>query len=90
MARAAGIPSRTAIGLIYVYKGGPRLGFHTWVEVHIDGRWVGVDSTLGKGGVSATHVKVTQHSWHKTESLTPLLPVNRILGKLRVEVLHAE
>ena len=90
MARAAGVPSRTAIGLLYVYKGGPRLGFHTWVEVFIDGRWVGLDSTLGKGGVSATHVKVTQHSWHETESLTPLLPVNRILGKLRVDVLHAE
>ncbi len=90
MARAAGVPSRTAIGLLYVYKGGPRFGFHTWVEVSIDGRWVGLDSTLGKGGVSATHVKVTQHSWHKTESLTPLLPVHRILGKLRIDVLQAE
>ena len=90
MCRAAGIPSRTAIGLLYVYRGGPQFGFHTWVEVHIDGRWVGLDSTLGKGGVSATHLKVTHHSWHKTESLTPLLPVGRLLGKMRVEVLRAE
>jgi transglutaminase-like putative cysteine protease len=90
MCRAAGVPSRTAIGLLYVYRGGPQFGFHTWAEVNIDGRWIGIDSTQGKGGVSATHLKVTQHSWDKTESLTPLLPVNRVLGKLRIEVLRAE
>jgi transglutaminase-like putative cysteine protease len=90
MCRAVGVPSRTAIGLIYVYRGGPQFGFHTWAEVNIDGRWIGIDSTQGKGGVSATHLKVTHHSWDKTESLTPLLPVNRIVGKLRIEVLRAE
>jgi transglutaminase-like putative cysteine protease len=89
LCRAEGIPSRTAIGLLYVYKGGPVLGFHMWTEVCIDGRWLGLDSTLGKGGVSAVHVKVSDHSWTGTESLTPLLPVSRILGKLRVEVLSA-
>ena len=90
MCRAVGVPSRTAIGLLYVYRGGPQFGFHTWAEVHIEGRWVGIDSTQGRGGVSATHLKITQHSWNGTESLTPLLPVNRILGKLRIEVLRAE
>lgn len=90
MCRSAGLPARTAIGLLYVTRGGPKLGFHTWVEVYLDGRWVGIDSTLGKGGVSATHLKISQHSWHDTASLTPLLPVNRVLGKLRVEVVRIE
>jgi hypothetical protein len=90
MCRAAGLPSRTAIGLLYVNRGGPYLGFHTWVEVLIDGRWLGIDSTLGKGGVSATHLKVTQHSWHEVQSLTPLLPVSRVTGRLKVEVLKVE
>ena len=48
MCRAVNLPSRTAIGLLYVNRGGPRLGFHTWVEVFIHGRWVGIDSTLEK------------------------------------------
>ncbi len=87
LCRAEGIPARTAIGLLYVYKGGPVLGFHMWTEVYVDGHWLGLDSTLGKGGVSATHVKVSDHSWAGTQSLTPLLPVSRILGKLRVEVI---
>jgi transglutaminase-like putative cysteine protease len=90
LCRAEGLPSRTAIGLLYVTRGGPKLGFHTWAEVLIDGQWLGVDSTLGKGGVSAAHVKVTDHSWHETASLTPLLPVSRVLGKLRVKVLRAD
>ena len=90
MCRSAGLPSRTCIGLLYVNRGGPYLGFHTWVEVLVDGRWLGIDSTLGKGGVSATHVKVTQHSWHEVQSLTPLLPVSRVTGRLKVEVIEVE
>jgi hypothetical protein len=90
MCRAAGVPARTAIGLLYVQRDGPCLGFHMWAEVLIDGQWVGLDSTLGKGGVSATHVKVTHHSWHQTQSLTPLLPVSQVAGKLAIDVLKAE
>jgi hypothetical protein len=90
LCRAEGIPARTAIGLLYVVRGGPKLGFHMWTEVWIDGQWLGLDSTLGKQGVSAAHVKITEHTWHDTASLTPLLPVNRVLGKLRVKVLRAE
>jgi transglutaminase-like putative cysteine protease len=90
LCRAEGIPARTAIGLLYVYRGGPKLGFHMWAEVYIDGRWLGLDSTLGKGGISAAHVKVNDASWHGVESFTPLLPAQRILGKLRVEVVKVE
>jgi transglutaminase-like putative cysteine protease len=90
LCRAAGLPSRTAIGLLYVYNGGPKLGFHMWAEVLVDGQWLGLDSTLGKGGVSAAHVKITQHSWHEVQSLTPLLPVARVMGKLRMEVLSSK
>jgi transglutaminase-like putative cysteine protease len=90
LCRATGIYSRTAIGLLYVYKGGPVLGFHMWTEVNIGGRWLGVDSTLGKGGVSAAHVKINDHSWSGVESMTPLLPVSRVLGKVRFEVVRIE
>jgi hypothetical protein len=89
LCRAAGVPSRTAIGLLYVYRGGPRLGFHMWAEVYADGAWRGIDSTLGKGGVSAAHVKVTDHSWADTTSMTPLLPVQAVLGKVRFELIEA-
>jgi hypothetical protein len=91
LCRAEGIASRTAVGLIYVEKlGKPYFGFHMWTEVNIDGRWIGLDGTLGRGGIGAEHIKVADHSWHNTESLTPLLPVNRILGKMSIEIMSVE
>jgi transglutaminase-like putative cysteine protease len=91
LCRAAGVPARTAIGLLYVERGGrPQMGFHMWTEVWISGQWLGLDATLGRGGVDAAHIKITDHSWKETQSLTPLLPVQRVLGKLRVEVVAVE
>lgn len=91
LCRAEGIPARTAVGLIYVEKGRrPQMGFHMWTEVRIDGRWLGLDATLGQGRIGAAHVKVADHSWAGTQSLTPLLPVRRVLGKIAVEVLRTE
>jgi transglutaminase-like putative cysteine protease len=88
MCRAEGIPSKTAIGLIYAdSKKGPALGFHMWTEVWVGGQWIPLDATLGRGFVGATHLKVTDHSWHETRALTPLLPLIRVLGKMQVEVL---
>ena len=97
MCRAEGVPSRTAVGLIYVEKAGvgaglprPYFGFHLWTEVYLDGQWLALDGTLGQGFVGAAHVKVADHSWHGVESLTPLLPVGRIVGKTTIEVVSVE
>jgi hypothetical protein len=88
--RANGLPARTAIGLLYVHRGTPVFGFHMWSEVFIDGRWRGLDSTLGNGGVSAAHVKVTDHHWFNVVSLAPLLPAQKVVGKVRFELLPGE
>jgi transglutaminase-like putative cysteine protease len=91
LCRAAGVPARTAIGLIYVRepKRGPSLIFHMWTEVYAEGQWRGLDATLGKGRVSACHLKIVEHSWSDTRTLAPLLPVARVMGKVQVEVLDA-
>ncbi|HEV2947436.1 MAG TPA: transglutaminase domain-containing protein [Gemmataceae bacterium] len=93
MCRAVGVPSRTAIGLVYAevkatdYR--PMLAFHMWTEVWINGQWLGLDATLGQGSVGAEHLKITDHSWDGVQSVVPLLPVTRvILGKPQVEVLQ--
>jgi hypothetical protein len=88
MCRAAGVPSRTAVGLLYVKHPmkGAVMGFHMWAEVWIDGQWRPIDAVLGRGYVGATHLKISDHSWHDVQSLTPLLPVYRVLGKLDIQV----
>jgi hypothetical protein len=92
MCRAAGIPARAAVGLIYVdhRTKGPVMGFHMWTEVHVRGRWVPIDATLGRGFVGASHLKISDHSWYDTQSLKPLLPTVRVLSsKIGIEVVRA-
>ncbi|MCI0683068.1 MAG: transglutaminase family protein [Gemmataceae bacterium] len=91
MCRAEGIPAKTAMGLIYAdVSSGPVFAFHMWTEVWIDGRWRSLDATLGLGRVGAAHLKISDQSWHDERSLTPLLPVVRVLGKLNIEVVRVE
>ena len=89
MCRAEGVPSRTALGLVYAESGGKQyLAYHMWFEVYADGQWVPLDGTLGMGGIGPGHVKITDHSWHEEKSFAPLLPVLRMLtAKPIVEVL---
>jgi hypothetical protein len=90
MCRAEGVPSKTAIGLIYAdTMKGPSMAFHMWTEVWVQNQWVPLDATLGKGYVGAMHLKVTDHSWQDMRSQTPLLPLTRVLGKLQIEVVEA-
>jgi len=90
MCRAQGIPSRTALGVVYVDSptfGGPALAFHMWTEVYIKGQWLGLDSTLGQGGIGPGHLKISDHSWHETRDFKPLLPVTGfIMAKPAIEI----
>jgi transglutaminase-like putative cysteine protease len=89
LCRAVGVPSRTAVGLVYTNdrQSGPVMAFHMWAEVWVSGQWVAIDGTLGQGSVGADHIKIADASWYETQSLTPLLPVARVLGKVSIEVL---
>lgn len=56
LARADGIPTRIAIGLVW----SPFLnafGYHAWPEVYV-GRWIAMDPTFGERTVNPTHIKL--------------------------------
>jgi hypothetical protein len=89
MCKAEGIPARTALGLVYVRQGEKEaaLAFHMWTEVYVRGQWLGLDATLGRGGVGPGHIKITDHSWHDTLDFKPLLPVTGfIMAKPAIEI----
>jgi transglutaminase-like putative cysteine protease len=92
MCRAQQIPSRTAIGLVYAAtRDQPKLAYHMWTEVWINGQWLGLDATRGFGSVGPDHVKVTDHSWKGAASLMPMLPVTRLMmAKPSAEILQVE
>ena len=90
MCRAAGIPSRTAIGLVYHVdrSGQPQLSYHMWAEVNVNGQWIGLDATLGLNQIGAAHLKITDHSWYQVNSFTPMLPLMRFMtAQPKIEVL---
>jgi hypothetical protein len=88
MCRARGIPSRVAVGLVYV----PSLssfGGHMWTEVFVRGSWIPLDATLGRGGIAADHIKFSDSSFAndgESGPLTTFLPMVSALGKMKIEI----
>ncbi len=56
LARAAGIPTRIAVGLLYMNQA---FYYHAWNEVYL-GKWIPVDATFGEFPASALHLKLAQ------------------------------
>ncbi len=83
-----------AIGLVYVPaapdgSGGGFL-YHMWTEVFVADGWVGLDGTLGRGGVGPAHLKLAQSNLKDATAYSSFLPVAQVLGKLKIEVLEVE
>ncbi len=92
MCRAAGVPSRTALGLVPAHdpRGRPVMAYHMWAEVWVKGQWLALDAIQGQGSIGAAHLKIADHSWFDEASLKPMLAVQRVLGKIAVEVVSVD
>ena len=64
--------------------------YHMWTEVYVDGRWVPIDGTLGKGGIGAAHCKLGQGCLDGVAAYSSFLTLGQITGRLKVEVIDAE
>jgi hypothetical protein len=80
LARAAGIPARTAAGLVYA---GGSFYYHAWPEVYLNG-WVAVDPTLGQLPADAAHLRFT------IGGLARQVELIRLIGPLRLEVVQTK
>ncbi|MBS0202526.1 MAG: transglutaminase domain-containing protein [Planctomycetes bacterium] len=86
MLRAKGIPSRCAVGFVYVEKLSA-FGGHMWTEANLDGHWIPLDATLGKGGIGAAHLKLLDTSLkdEATSAIGCFAPL--MVARLQIEVL---
>lgn len=82
LARAAGIPSRIAVGLVYSDEVGG-FGYHAWPEVFV-GKWIPMDPTLGQPIADATHLKITNGGLGQWGRLMGYI------GQAKIEVLGVE
>ena len=80
MARALGLPSRTAVGLVYVNEA---FFYHAWPEVWL-GEWVAVDPTFGQYPADATHLRFV------IGGLAQQVEIVRLIGNLDIQVLLPE
>ncbi len=77
MARALGLPARTAVGLVYVNGA---FFYHAWPEVWLD-EWVAVDPTFGQYPADASHIRFV------IGGLAQQVEIVRLIGSLDIEVL---
>lgn len=78
LARAAGIPARAAVGV--VYKDG-HFYYHAWPEVFVGG-WFALDPALGQWPADATHIRLL------TGGLENQIKLASVFGKLKLEGLE--
>ena len=91
MLRAQQIPSRVAVGLVYVEKFSA-FGGHMWAEAWLDGKWVAVDGTLGMGGIGPSHIKLADSDLGDPGQapVAAFLPLMNLLNQLKIEVISIE
>jgi hypothetical protein len=90
LCRARQIPSRVAVGLMYVPRDSA-FGGHMWTEVYVRGRWVPLDGTLGRGHVGGDHIKFRDSALEdggEGDGLAAFVPVVNALAQMRIEVLE--
>jgi hypothetical protein len=82
MCRSLGIPSKTALGLVYFERrdGVAILAYHMWLEVWADGQWLALDPIQGLGSVGPGHIKINESHWDGEKGITPILPVLTMLA----------
>ena len=79
LARAAGIPTKTVSGTIYLDG---RFFYHAWNEVYV-GEWVAVDPTFGQVPADATHIKLVEGDLTKSSLIL------NAAGKINLKILEA-
>jgi transglutaminase-like putative cysteine protease len=77
LARALGLPTRTAVGLVHI-RGS--FYYHAWPEVWL-GEWVAVDPTLGQVPADASHLRFL------VGGLARQVELIRLIGRLQLEVI---
>ena len=75
--RAAGIPARLCIGLVYTRD---KFYYHAWTEAWL-GSWISMDATLNQMPADATHIKWAEGN------LSRQVEIAQLIGEIKIEVM---
>jgi transglutaminase-like putative cysteine protease len=91
LCRAAGIPARAAVGVMY---GSGIFAYHMWPEVFVgrwvdlDAKWLARDEKTGEYYTDATHIKFGRSDLNENLFQEMITSISEIMGKLQVEILE--
>jgi hypothetical protein len=78
LARAAGIPAKTAVGVVYL-RGA--FYYHAWSEIWL-GEWISLDSVLNQFPADVTHIKFLEGDIDRQ------IDILQLIGKLKINVIE--
>jgi transglutaminase-like putative cysteine protease len=84
LARSVRVPSRVAVGLVYLHGA---FYYHAWPEVYLQaaaqrGQWLPVDPTLNQFPADATHIRLSRGDLAQQTAILPMI------GRARITVLE--
>jgi transglutaminase-like putative cysteine protease len=89
--RAAGIPSRTVTGVLYVEEFLGRrgvFGYHMWAQAWVDGRWLDLDAVLDANTpFDATHITLGTSAMAEATMTNDMVAVMPLIGRMSIQVL---
>ncbi len=78
LARAAGVPTRVAMGLVYLDG---KFYYHAWCESRLGGAWIAVDPVFNQFPADAAHLRLIAGDMDRQVEMLPLI------GNLKIKVL---
>lgn len=90
LCRAAGIPARAAVGIMYADG---IFAYHMWPEVYVgrwvdlDAKWLAIDGKTGEIYTDATHIKMGRSNLDENIFEEMVGAIAEIIGKLELEIL---
>ena len=91
LSRAAGIPARAAVGVMY---GQGLFAYHMWPEVYVgrwislDAKWLAVDKKNGQFYTDATHIKFGQSILDENIFKEMAQAIAEVVGQIKLEVVN--
>lgn len=88
--RAAGIPSKVVVGLIYTDTPKPSFGYHMWVRAYV-GKWVNLDAAMPYKNFVPIHIAMTESTLNNLSDRSDML-INLLksFSNIKIEVLNAD
>ena len=93
LARACGIPSRVAMGIVHVDRALGRrdvFGYHMWTQVHLAGGWYDLDSALHQIECDPTHIALDVSDLADATLTNLALRLLPAIGQLKIQVLSVD